>query len=336
MLERNSGTLQLLRVLIGIGVITAHFVVAGSLCVAQPPVRTIGRTVADEESEHYRFERFTMSSPDASRTWRVNLAIPKGATPDNGFPSFWMLDGNACLLEFNQALLKDLSTRTTPTVLVFIGHDNDLRTDSQARYRDYTPTLTSRTEPGAVAAVTGGADSFLDVIEREIRPKVMESVKLAPGQQTLWGHSLGGLFVLHAFFTRPGAFDNYIAGSPSLWWDKGVELAEAERFIEHNAGRSKRIVIHLGEKERTGEGRPRDTNNQREKAHLARLEGAPPDSALKLAARLQSVTGVKSSYQEFPGLSHGPMFRASLMQALQDVGASAGKGLTPTPAAAAP
>src|SRR5690606_6559257 len=45
------------------------------------------------------------------------------------------------------------------------------------------------------------------------------AVPIDESRQTLYGHSYGGLFVLHALRTQPGAFQRYVAASPSLWWN---------------------------------------------------------------------------------------------------------------------
>jgi len=296
------------------------------------PLQTIADTVADLGSPYYRFERFTVSSADASRTWRVRVGIPKGQQPpESGWPSFWMLDGNAALIEFDQTLLAELAAQPVPQVLVFISHDNLLRTDSPQRNRDYTPRVLSP-EDATGPLGNGGADAFLEVIERQIRPQVEQIAMLDPGRRTLWGHSLGGLFTLHTLFTRTGAFNTYIAASPSMWWGNAYAVNESERFIQHNAGHQARVWIHLGGLERIGDRGPRDLNNPRVVAHLKRIQAAAPDAAMQLAQRLTTVPGIDANYREFPGLGHGPMLRASLMAALHAVAGVADRSDTPRPA----
>ncbi len=298
------------------------------------PLQKMGETVADRESPYYRFERFTVSSPDGTRVWRVNVGIPKKEKPVAGFPSFWMLDGNAALMEFDASLLEELASKTNPSVLVFIGYDNDLRIDSPARNRDYTPLLTPSEEAENLDHVlTGGADAFLEIIERKIRPQVQEVVMLNPNEQTLWAHSLGGMLVLHSLFTRPGAFQTYISGSPSMWWGKAYMSKEAQRFIAHSAGHPARVIIHLGGAERIGDRGQRDLTNPRVVAHLERIKAAPPDAAMLLAEQLKSVPGLEVSYREFADLGHGPMFRASLMGGLHEILGVKDRSETPRTAA---
>ncbi len=281
--------------------------------------RNIGQTVAEQPSAHYRFERFVVTSPDGARSWRVNLGIPEGKAPEGGFPSFWMLDGNAALMEFDQALLDELATRN-PHVLVFVGYDNQMRVDTQARTRDYTPFASERGDGDAAVLVGGGADAFLDVIERAIRPEVARRAPVDPGRQALWGHSFGGLFVLHALYTRTGMFQTYAPASPSLWWDHGAMLEGPEqRFVANNAGHHARVLLMLGGAERHPDASGRDMENPRVVAHMKRVTDAPSDAAFTLSERLRAVPGLQVEYREFDGLSHGPMLRASLLYALHAV-----------------
>lgn len=293
-----------------------------ALAQQREPTMSLAHTVLDESLDEYRFERFSVASADDERHWRVTLAIPTGAAPEAGFPAFWMLDGNAALMEFDTDLLKELALQTTPPVLVFLGYANDLRIDP-ARMRDYTfsalPDDNAETPPERRG---GGANAFLETIERQIRPEIATRVKTDTTQQTLWGHSLGGLFALHTLYTRTGAFSTYAAGSPSLWWADGALLGEPERrFTANNSGRPARVLLSMGGGERARDTRHRDMSNPRVQAHLRRVASVPTDSTEKLAERLQQVHGIQASYREFPELSHGLTFRASLMDALhQGVG----------------
>ncbi|MCD9032323.1 alpha/beta hydrolase [Luteimonas sp. Y-2-2-4F] len=296
------------------------------------PQQTIGETVADRPSAHYAFERFTVSSADGSRTWRVQVAVPKSTPPAAGFPAFWMLDGNAALVEFDDALLAELAAQPEPQVLVFVGYDNELRIDSDARTRDYTPFEGERpVRDGTTIVGGGGADALLEAIERQIRPEVRKRAATDPSRQTLWGHSLAGLFALHTLYTRTGAFGTYAAGSPSLWWGDGAMLGAPERrFAAHNAGRRARVLLGLGGGERARSVDHRDLSDPRVQVHLRRIEAAPPDSAERLAQRLSQVDGLEVEYREFPGLTHGPMFRASLMWALHAIAGVADRSGTPS------
>ncbi len=326
--SRRAATSWLARV----AIVAAGMALCWALpAAAQPDLsQTTGTTVADRASPHYRFERFVVASADGTRRWRVNLGIPKKPAPASGSAALYMLDGNAALMSFDDGLLADLAA-ARPCVLVFIGYDNDLRIDSPGRMRDYTPSIQDAGKPSA----SGGADAFLDTIEQRIKPEVERRAAVDRTQQLLWGHSLGGVFALHALFTRTSAFQIYVPASAALWWDNGLLLREVERFAAHNAGTPARVWVMRGGAE--GQGRRDNTamnaNDPRVTEMLKRRQAAPPDAAKQMARRLESLPGLQVQYREFDGLDHGPSLKASLLATLHELTGIADRSL---PGAAAP
>ncbi len=304
------------------------------------PQQLMGRTVLDEPASSYRFERFVINSPDQQRRWRVNVAIPAKASKTPS-PVLYALDGNAVAMVLDQPLLAELAASKAPPVLVLIGYDNELRIDSPARTRDYTAWIDrADDEGGTPQAVGGGADLFLDLIERRIKPEVERRANIDTHQQSLWGHSLGGLFVLNALYTRPAAFQRYLSASPSLWWSQGAALGDPEQqFVQNVHGQSAKVWLMLGGAERVGDRGKRDMTNPRVVAHLRRIGGATPDAAMQLSSRLAKVPGLSVQYREFPGLGHGPMLPASFHAALHELYGVADRsvddGKAPAPANAA-
>jgi predicted alpha/beta superfamily hydrolase len=81
------------------------------------------------------------------------------------------------------------------------------------RNKDLTPTRLEGWK------TSGGADKFLGFIKDELIPYVNQTYP-SNGDNTLWGHSLGGMFVMYAMLKEPTTFKSYIAVDPSMWWDK--------------------------------------------------------------------------------------------------------------------
>ncbi|HEY0333444.1 MAG TPA: alpha/beta hydrolase-fold protein [Stenotrophomonas sp.] len=272
----------------------------------------------------YRFERLRLASADGSRHWPVVLGIPGGPLPPTGLASFWMMDGQRARAEIDDALLDALSTGPESPLLVFVGHDGDASTLPALRARDYTfragayPFLQA---PGVAAdrPLGGGADALLEVLERQLWPRLATRLPLDPGRRTLWGHSLAGLFVLHTLLSRPGSFQTYAAGSPSLWWCKGALLGEPlERFVSHNAGRRARVRVYVGGHERQGVACQPGPADAVAAGLRKATTGVAPDAAFALADGLGQVAGLEVACREYPGLDHAPMFRASLLDALHE------------------
>jgi len=187
------------------------------LCAQARPVDDpMDASVLARPGQGYTFSDLRLDSVDGARHYQVWIARPKTPAPANGYPVLYLLDGNAALGALNAALLDDLARRPQPPVLVAVGYSGGKRLDGPGRAYDYTPTAPTSDRFRQMA--TGGADVFLAWLLERLEPAVARQVPLDHTRRTLWGHSLGGLFVTHALLTRPDAFAQGYAASPSLWW----------------------------------------------------------------------------------------------------------------------
>ena len=113
--------------------------------------------------------------------------------------------------------------------MIVVGITNTDRT------RDLSPTHVTTTVGGGNTALqfptSGGADKFLKFIETELIPEIEKRYRTQP-YRILAGHSLGGLFAIHAMLSRPDVFQSYIAVSPALHWDNQVVVKRAEDFFK--------------------------------------------------------------------------------------------------------
>jgi ferri-bacillibactin esterase len=103
------------------------------------------------------------------------------------------------------------------------------------------------------AGHVGGLDAFLKVLETEIKPRVASVVRIDEENQTLFGHSLGGMAVVHALFNHPNTFRTFVASSPSIWWSERTVLSSEARFTQAvRAGTAApRVLITGGSEEET-------------------------------------------------------------------------------------
>lgn len=65
---------------------------------------------------------------------------------------------------------------------------------------------------------SGGADRFRRFLRTEVMPLV-EARYRTSGRRAIMGESLAGLFVVDTLLNEPALFNDFIAISPSLWWD---------------------------------------------------------------------------------------------------------------------
>jgi len=241
---------------------------------------------------------------DGQRAVRLQIVVPPGPAPAGGWPVLYLLDGNATLQVLAAA------GRAPGAVLVGIGYDVDARLDVHARAWDYTPRLPDAPAQGSAdprqpGRRNGGADAWLELIEQRVKPLARAAARLDETRQTLYGHSYGGLFVLHALRTRPQAFQRYVAASPSLWWHAPY-MTERLRTLD-TAGccgaAPRQLYLWVGEEERSRAGRA-----------TPRPAGAAAN-ARALAAELADTPGLAVHYRSFPGLGHGAMLDASAREA---------------------
>jgi pimeloyl-ACP methyl ester carboxylesterase len=123
-------------------------------------------------------------------------------------------------------------------------------------------------------------------LQDRILPQVRRLAPLDSTRLSLWGHSYGGLFVLHTLFTRPGLFSRYIAASPSLWWQHGLILEEERRSWRRPAPG----WLMVGEAEQR-ERKPAQELDERSRAMLAARAWLPPQALEEMAVRLRQRRG---------------------------------------------
>lgn len=174
----------------------------------------------------YEFSK-TLPHPLADTPYKVTVSIPNEAVPSKGFPVLYVLDGNAYGLLLKEMIQlqwrRSEKTKVSPMVIVRIGYDIS-EPFSPLRVYDFTPSASSVSLPskpdGSEWPAYGGAENFLQLIKSDIQPFVYEHAPVHRERQTLFGHSLGGLFVLYTLFERGNLFQHYISCSPSIWWNE--------------------------------------------------------------------------------------------------------------------
>jgi predicted alpha/beta superfamily hydrolase len=89
---------------------------------------------------------------------------------------------------------------------------------------------------------SGGAEKFLSFIKNELIPYV-NSHYPTNGDNTLWGHSLSGMFAVYALLNEPQLFKSCIAVDPSFWWDNSYVPKMAATKLSAWTGRNMTLFI---------------------------------------------------------------------------------------------
>ena len=92
----------------------------------------------------------------------------------------------------------------------------------------------------------GQIDVFLSQLNR-VHEYISKNYSVRESKIGFLGHSLGGLCVLEGYLSQQLPFvTDYLAVSPSLWWDQGTFFERLERT---NITDKKRVAIAVGEDE---------------------------------------------------------------------------------------
>lgn len=142
----------------------------------------------------------------------------------------YVLDGgnwNTGLIDRIQRFLEGEGSTPPMIIVSVLGID---------RNKDLTPTKMEGWK------TSGGGDNFLGFIKEELIPYVDKTYP-SNGDNTLWGHSLGGMFVIYAMLSNPATFKSYIAVDPSMWWDKNYVVKMAASKLPALAGLNTTLFV---------------------------------------------------------------------------------------------
>lgn len=203
---------------------------------------------------------FSIRAKATGREYRIFLSIPPVPPPAEGYPVLYVLDGNAVFGSVTEAMR--LQSREPhgiePQVIVGIGYDADVPMVTNERFYDYTEAADASELPvrrdDSAWPKTGGIEDFISFIEEELKAAIERQCPIDRSRQGIVGHSLGGYFALYVLFTRPEAFQTYIAGSPSIWWKNHSLLkkwpAVEQRLLQKEIHAA--LLIAVGAEEKAG------------------------------------------------------------------------------------
>lgn len=128
---------------------------------------------------------------------------------------------------------KPVDSAQPDSVVVSIGYPlADSVYDFTQRSIDFQPPLPVPQDPPS------GANALIEFTDNVLRPWVRSTVfpNVSFTRDALYGHSFGGLFVIHALITRPDLFDTFIAASPAINWNNGSILDEVSKRLGSSKG----------------------------------------------------------------------------------------------------
>lgn len=179
-------------------------------------------------------DSFIIQSNILDEEREIYVYLPLGYK-DSGeiYPVIYLLDGNR-LHNVTSSFVQHYSGRgrIPPLIVVSIA--------STDRTRDFTSTVRKGHQGGQ--SIGGGADNFLNFLSEELFPTVEERYPTSD-YRVLIGHSLGGLFTIHALVARPKLFRAYLASSPWFGADDEMLISKVESYLKEGSPDSKLLYI---------------------------------------------------------------------------------------------
>lgn len=179
-------------------------------------------------------QSFTMKSAILNEERKVLVALPRDYEKSTQkYPVIYVLDAewNFPFVAEAVKVLAD-SERIPPSIVIGVTNSD--------RNRDFTTKLNGNFQKPDFMKETGGADNFLNYLEKDLVPMVDKILRTEP-HRTLIGHSLGGLFAWHSLASRPQLFQSYLILDASVFWDNGVVVKEVKEFFKQNPVAKSRV-----------------------------------------------------------------------------------------------
>lgn len=169
----------------------------------------------------------------------INVWLPPGYREDGRrFTTLYVIDGGLDQDFVHIAGLGQLGALSWQyEQLIIVG----VKTNTRAH--ELTPPVH---DPRYVSAFpnAGGAPDFRRYLEQEVIPFVEARYPTGPRRAVI-GESLAGLFIVDTLLQQPSLFNDYIAISPSLWWDDRALARAAPDLLARNAVAERRLYLAI-------------------------------------------------------------------------------------------
>ena len=181
---------------------------------------------------------FSIRSDELNRDYTIRINAPEKAG-DALLPSIYVLDGQwefEMTSAIHGALRQDGFVSDAVLIGVCIpGSDEERRS---VRSQDFAP----KTSIG-----DGKALLFRKFLFDSVVPEVEKRHSCDKSNRTLVGWSMGGMFAIETMLSTPDSFNNYVAISPALFWDKGHASVRLRDSDFQKPGQPVSLWMSIGE-----------------------------------------------------------------------------------------
>lgn len=168
----------------------------------------------------------------------VRLPAEYEAEPERHFPVVYLLDGGPeqdFIHIAGIAQSREMNYSFEPFILVGIQSVN-------RRHELSPPVADPEPYEEVLGATPGGSANYRRFLRDELMPAIDEQYRTNQ-HNAIIGESLAALFVIETLLEEPTLFLDYIAISPSLWWEKMRYSREAPDYFERYDANHRRLYL---------------------------------------------------------------------------------------------
>lgn len=216
----------------------AALIFALSACASAPEAETPAPP-AEMATPIHLGESHTIQSAVLGDAREINVWLPPAyGEADRRFSVLYVVDGALDQDFIHIAGLGQLGALSWQyEQLIVVG------VQTRTRIHELTPPAQDARYQSAFANA-GGAAEFRRFLESEVIPFVESRYQTGP-RRAIMGESLAGLFIVDTLLNQPTLFDDYIAISPSLWWDDRALARQAGDLLMRNDARERRLYLAI-------------------------------------------------------------------------------------------
>ncbi len=169
---------------------------------------------------------------------QVHLPASHASEPERRYPVVYVTDGYWDFVTVQASYNNFVYDRVVPeAIIVGLGYAGEDLDYGKLRVWELSPV------PVRDLPDSGHAERFLQTLLEVIVPLVEREYRADPEYRVLAGSSLGGLFTLYTMWTRPEAFQAYIAASPATLLQDGWLFDYEEAFAKSGRALPARLFM---------------------------------------------------------------------------------------------
>jgi predicted alpha/beta superfamily hydrolase len=169
---------------------------------------------------------------------KIKILLPEEYMPgsDSKYDVVYLLDGEMHFDNFSFIYRFARNEKLLPP-LILVAIPNTYTNKGNSRDRDFLPEKTPENNKA------GGANNFIAFFKDELIPFIDKKLPTS-GDNSLYGHSLGGVFTFYVLLKEPVLFSNYYCSDPAFPWNNRRIITMAMETFKNTAELNRTIWIN--------------------------------------------------------------------------------------------